>query len=130
MAVGVLTNIKVDAVNGIFTATLTADGTPAACSIFPGFKPRVVRTTQISGTVGAGAMAVGYEGLTAAYNFRTVANGTNTIETSAGFTFLDGTEATPAAKATNSPAASGPGVTLGTGIQVTASAAYLVEMYR
>lgn len=130
MAVGVLTNIKVDAVNGIFTATLTADGTPAACSIFPGFKPRVVRSTQISGTVGAGAVAVGYESMTAGYNVRQIAAGTGTIETSAGFTFLDGTEAAPAAKATNSPAASGPGVSLGTGIQVTASAAYLIEMYR
>ncbi len=130
MAVGVLTNIKVDAVNGIFTAVLTADGSPSACSVFPGFKPRVVKSTQITGTVGTGAMTMGNENMTAAYLVQLTSVGTVTIPTSNGFTFLDGTEASPASKATNSPGASGQGVTLGTAVQATASAAYLIEMYR
>ena len=51
MAVGVLTNFTVDNVSGYATGTLTADSSPSACSIFCGFKPRVIRSTQISGTV-------------------------------------------------------------------------------
>jgi len=130
MAVGVLTNVSCDEVAGTFSATLTADGTPSACSIFMGFKPRVIRSTQVSGTVGNGCMTSADIGMTAGYMVQTVANGTTTIVTSNGYTFLDGSEAAPAAKATNSPASSGPGVTLGTSVQATASAAYRIEAWR
>ena len=130
MAVGVLTAINNDPISGYWTAVLTADGTPSACSIFPGFKPRVVRSTQIGGTVGNGAVTTADSSMTAAYMTQQVAAGTMTIPTSNGFTFLDGTEAAPAAKATNSPLAAGPGVTLGTAVQATASAAYRIEMWR
>ena len=130
MAVGVLTNFTVDNVSGYAVGTLTADGTPSACSIFCGFKPRVVRSTQISGTVGNGAVTTADSSMSAAYMTQQVAAGTSTIPTSNGFTFLDGSEASPAAKATGSPLAAGPGVTLGTAVQATASAAYRIELWR
>ena len=130
MAVGVLTNVSCDEVAGTFSATLTADASPSACSIFMGFKPRVIRCTQVSGTIGNGAFTSADIGMSAANMIQTVANGTTTLVTTNGYTFLDGSEAAPAAKATNSPASSGPGVTLGTSVQATASAAYRVEAWR
>ena len=93
MAVGVLTNFTVDNVSGYATGTLTADSSPSACSIFMGFKPRVVRCTQISGTVGNGAVTTANSSMTAGYMTQQVAAGTSTIPTSNGYTFLDGTEA-------------------------------------
>lgn len=130
MAVGVLTNFTVDNVSGYATGTLTADSSPSACSIFMGFKPRVVRCTQISGTVGNGAVTTANSSMTAGYMTQQVAAGTSTIPTSNGYTFLDGSEASPAAAATGSPLSAGPGVTLGTAVQATASAAYRFEAWR
>ena len=130
MAVGVLTNFTVDNVSGYATGVLTADSSPSACSIFCGFKPRVARSTQISGTVGNGAVTTADSSMTAAHMTQQVAGGTSTIPTSNGFTFLDGSEASPAAKATGSPLSAGPGITLGTAVQATASAAYRIELWR
>lgn len=130
MAVGVLTSIKTDSVAGSFSAKFTADAAPSACSVFCGFKPRVIKMTQISGTPGNGAQILFHEGMTAASNVQITALGALTIPTTNGITLLDGSEASPAAAATGSPASAGPGFTLGTGVQVTASAAYLLEAYR
>ena len=130
-AISVLTNVSVDEVSGIGSALLTVDGGgPAVCSVFTGFKPRKVISTQISGTVGNGAVTTGNPNLAAGYMTQQVANGTMTVVTTNGYTFLDGTEAAPAAKATGSPAAAGPGFSLGTSVNPTASATYLLEWYR
>lgn len=130
MAVGVLTNVKFDEITGTMTAIFTADGTPSASSVFCGFKPRKIKMTQVSGTVGNGAQTSWQDGMTSAYYIQQVAAGTTTIVTSNGFTPLDGSEASPAAAATGSPASSGPGFTIGTGPQPTASAAYALEVTR
>jgi len=130
-AVSVLTNVSIDEVSGIGSALLTVDATGAsACSVFCGFKPRKVISTQISGTVGNGAVTTGNPNLAAGYMTQQVAAGTMTIVTTNGYTFLDGTEAAPATKATGSPASSGPGFTIGTSVNPTASATYLLEFYR
>lgn len=129
MAVGVLSSQKLDPVAGTYSAAFTADGTPAASSIFCGFTPRVVKLTQIVGTPDATAQALWHEAMTSAYNVKITNAGTLTIPTTNGVTPLTGTEASPAAKATNSPAASGKGFTLGTGVQA-ANIVYLVEAYR
>jgi len=130
-AVSVLTNVQIDEVAGTGSALLTVDaGGASACSVFTGFKPRKVMSTQISGTIGNGAYTQGNPNLAAGYMLQTVANGTTTVVTSNGYTFLDGTEAAPATKATGSPASAGPGFTLGTAVNPTASATYLLEWYR
>ena len=130
-AISVLTNVQIDEVSGIGSALLTVDaGGPATCSVFCGFKPRKVVSTQISGTVGNGAVTTGNPNLAAGYMTQQVAAGTMTVVTAAGYTFLDGTEASPATKATGSPAASGPGFSIGTAVNPTASATYLLEFYR
>ena len=130
MAVGVLTGYTMDAVSGIGVGTLTADGTPAACSIFCGFTPRRVEMVQTSGTVGNAAFTSADSTMTTDYCIQTTAAGVTTIVTSNGFKFLTGSEAAPAAKATGSPNSSGPGVTIGTVPQTTASAAYRITIYR
>lgn len=130
MAVGVLTSLKVDPVAGSFSAKFTADASPSACSVFCGFTPRVVKLTQISGTPGNGAQILHHEGMAAASNVQITAAGAFTIPTSNGITLLTGSEASPSSAATGSPASAGPGFTLGTGVQVTASAEYLLEAYR
>lgn len=129
MAVGTLANIKVDAVAGTFSAKFTADGTPSACSVFCGFKPRVIKMTQIGGTPGATAQTMFHESMTSAYNVQITNAGTLTIPTTNGYTLLDGSEAAPSTAATNSPAAAGPGFTLGTGVQA-ASLVYMLEATR
>jgi hypothetical protein len=130
-AISVLTSVSIDEVAGSGTAILTVDaGGPSACSVFTGFKPRVVKSTQISGTIGNGAFTQGNPSLAAGYMLQTVANGTTTVVTTNGYTFLDGSEAAPAVKATGSPLAAGPGFTLGTSVNPTASATYSLEWYR
>jgi hypothetical protein len=130
MAVGVLTNVKVDPVGGTLSATYTAASSVGTCSIFCGFKPRVIKMVQMTGTVGAAAMTFFHESMSAGYYVQCSNAGTVTIPTSLGFTLLDGSEAAPATVATGSPASAGPGFTISTGPQVTASAAYLMEAYR
>lgn len=129
MAVGTLANIKVDAVAGTFSAKYTADASVTATSVFCGFQPRVIRMTQIGGTPGATAQSGFHESMTAGYNWLIGSTGTLTIPTSNGYTLLAGNEASPAAAATNSPNSSGPGFTLGTGVQ-GASLVYLLEAVR
>lgn len=130
MAVGTLANIKVDPVAGTFTAKYTADSSVSAASVFCGFTPRVIKMYQISGTPGNASQTAFHESMTAGYHVQITAAGAYTIATSNGFTLLTGSEASPTAKATNSPLDAGPGFTIGTGPQVTASAAYLIEAYR
>lgn len=130
-AISVLTNVSIDEVTGYGTALLTVDsGGPLACSVFPGFKPRKVLSTQISGTMGNGARTEGNPNLAAGHMVQRVAAGDQTVVASNGYTFLDGSEAAPATKATGSPAASGPGFTLGTSVNPTASATYHLEFWR
>jgi len=129
MAVSVLTGVKVDAVNGIFTALMTTDASSTASGIYCGFTPRVVKITQVGGTPGVTALVWWYEGMTAGYNGVMTSAGAVTIPTSNGITPTTGPEATVVAKATGSPAASGPGFVVGSGAQ-TASLVYMVEAYR
>lgn len=129
MAVGTLANVKVDAVAGTFSAKFTADGTPSANSVFCGFKPRVIKMTQIGGTPGATAQTMFHESMTAASNVQITNAGTLTIPTTNGYTLLDGSEAAPSSAATGSPAATGPGFTMGTGVQA-ASLVYMLEATR
>lgn len=130
-AVSVLTNVQVDEVSGYGTALLTVDaGGASACSVFCGYKPRKVLSTQLSGAMGNGARTEGDPNLAAGYMVQRVAAGDQTIVTTNGYTFLDGTEAAPATKATGSPASSGAGFTLGTSVNPTASATYRLEWYR
>jgi len=119
MAVGVLTavNNKVDVLNGIFQGLFTADGTPSASSVFCGFTPRIIIMQQIGGAPGATWHSEFHEGMTAAYAVLVGNTGAGTIPTTNGFTTLVGNESAPAAQATNSPNAAGPGFTIGTGVQ-------------
>lgn len=129
MAVGTLTSIKLDPAAGTFSAVYTADGTKTASGVYIGFKPRVIKMTQISGSPDATAQSGYSEGMTAAYAWLIGNTGGFTIPTSNGYTLTDGSEASPVTKATNSPASSGPGFVIGTGVQAN-SLVYLVEAYR
>lgn len=129
MAVGVLANQKVDAAAGSYSAKFTADAAPSACSVFCGFTPRVIKMTQIGGAPGATAQSMYHESMTAAYQVLIGNTGALTIPTTNGFTLLVGNETAPAAIATGSPNAAGPGFTIGTGPQ-GASLVYMIEAYR
>lgn len=129
MAVGTLTNIKLDPVAGTFSAIYTADSSEAASGVYIGFKPRVIKMTQVSGSPDATAQSGWCEGMTAAYAWLIGNTGAFTLPTSNGFTVTDGSETTVVTKAVNSPAASGPGFVIGTGVQAN-SIGYLVEAYR
>lgn len=124
----VLTNVQYDLPGKRFICTLTVAATETASSIFMGFKPKVVKMTQIAGSPDATSRSVGYDQMTAAYAVLVAAAGDLTIITSNGYTFLDGTEASPAQACTGSPGSSGPGVTIGTGVTAN-SLVYLFEAY-
>ena len=131
MAVGVLSSVKVDSVAGSFSGVFTADGTPTATFLGIGFKPRVIKMTQISGTPGNASQTLYHESMAAASNVQITAAGALTIPSTNGFTLYDGSTVPAASPAAASPTgAGGPGFTIGTGPQVTASAAYLLEAYR
>ena len=130
MTTSVLTNIGMDPVNGIWTAVFTTDSSVVSGSIFCGFKPRMVKCQQITGTVGNTAFTSADTGMTAGYFIQTVAGGTTTIVTLGGYTFLSGSEASPYTAMTNSPGSNGPGIQVGASACVTASAAYRIELYR
>ena len=129
MAVGVLTSIKLDPIAGTFSAVYTAASSEGASGVYIGFKPRVIKMTQIGGSPDATAQSGYHESMTAAYNWLIGNTGAFTIATSNGFTLTDGSEASPVSKATNSPADSGPGFVIGTGVQAN-SLVYLVEATR
>ena len=129
MAVGTLANIKVDPVAGTFTAKYTADATAAACSVFCGFTPRLVKITQIGGTLTNPVQSIFHESMTAANAITIGPTGAAALITAAGVTLLAGTEASPAAKATNSPESSGAGFTISTGVTGN-SLVYLIEATR
>lgn len=129
MAVGTLTYVKTDPAAGSFSAIYTADGTATASGVYIGFKPRVVRMTQVGGTAGTTVQSGYHEGMTAAYAWLRDSTGTFTIPTSNGYTLTDGSEATVVTKAVNSPNSSGPGFVIGTGVQGN-SLVYMVEAFR
>ena len=133
MAYGTLSNIKVDPVAGTFSAKFTADSTVAACSVFCGFTPRIVRMTQILGTFTTAAQSLAFESNTVGTNgvFTNLVHGTGpaAVTTANGFTFLTGAEAATTAYAINSPATSGPGFTIGTATHGTTQV-YLIEAIR
>lgn len=134
MAYGTLSNIKVDPVAGYFSAKFTADATVAACSVFCGFTPRVIRMTQIQGTLTTAATSLAFESATSGTNgvFTTLTHGTGavTVTTANGFTFLSGTEAVPTSIAVNSPSTTGgQGFTIGTAVHGTTQV-YLIEAVR
>ena len=124
----VLTNITYNLPRKHFACTLTGAATATSSSIFLGFKPKIIKMVQISGTPDATSRSYFCDGMTAGYSVKVAAAGDLTIATSNGFTLLDGTEASPAQAATGSPASSGPGVTVGTGA-VANSIGYLFEAW-
>ena len=129
MAVGVLTNITYDPSDTCFSATYTADAAPTASAVRCGFVPRYIVLQQTVGAPAALNRAEWHDGMpagtAASWNATSVPA---IIAASNGFVLLTGGEAAPAANATNS-AASGPGFTLGTGVQ-TASIAYSLKAYK
>lgn len=129
MAVSVLTNVKNDAVAGTFTATVTAASSEGASSIFMGFTPRWVRMTQTAGSPDGTSRSFATSTMTAAYVVVIAAAGDLTIGTSNGYTFLTGSEASPATKMTGSPLDAGPGLTVGTAC-IANSIEYFIEAYR
>jgi hypothetical protein len=133
MAVGTLSNVKVDPVAGTFTGKYLADSTVTATAVFCGFTPRTVKLTQIAGSLGTSFVTISYESMAAGTNGNltliTNATGVTSLITANGVTFLAGTEASPASAATGSPASSGMGFTIGTGI-VGVTQTYLVEAVR
>jgi hypothetical protein len=129
MPVGVLTNQTYDPTNSCFSATYTADGTPAASAVRCGFTPRYIRMVQSVGAPAAINTSEWHDGMTAGtaclWNATSVPS---IVAASNGFPILTGGEASPAANATNSPA-SGPGFTIGTGVQ-TASIVYSLKAFK
>lgn len=128
MAVSTIANVKVDPVSGVLTAKWTCDGTSTASSVFCGFKPRMI-TLQAASTPGVTALVWWNDTMTAATNGVTTSAGVSTINGSNGITALDGSEAAPAAAATGSPLAAGPGFTIGSAAQ-TASLVYILTAVR
>lgn len=130
MAVGVLSSVKVDPVGGTFSGVFTADATPSATFLGIGFKPRVIKMTQIGGAPGATAQSVYHESMTPAYSVLIGNTGALTIPTTNGYTLADGSTVPAASPAAASPTgAGGPGFTIGTGVQ-GASLVYMLEAYR
>ena len=134
MAYGTLSNIKVDPVAGYFSAKFTADATVAACSVFCGFTPRIIKMSQLLGTPTTACASVAFESNTSGTNgvFTTLVHGTGatTITTANGFTFLSGTEALPTSIAVNSPSTTGgPGFIIGTAVHGSTQV-YLIEAIR
>lgn len=134
MAYGTLSNIKVDPVAGYFSAKFTADATVAACSVFCGFTPRIIKMSQIAGSLTTAASSFAFESNTSGTNgvFTNLVHGTGaaTITTANGFTFLTGTEAVPTSIAVNSPVTvGGPGFIIGTAVHGTTQV-YLIEAVR
>lgn len=109
-----LTNIKFDAVNGIWTALGTNDGSSAAQSIYPGFKPRLCRVDNVTDAT----VYFFNENMAAGKAIKTVTAGTTTYLAANGFTLLDSAASSGAATAATgqSPSAAAGGVTLGTDI--------------
>lgn len=134
MAYGSLSNIKVDPVAGYFSAKYTADATVAACSVFCGFTPRIVKMTQILGSFTTACQSVAFESNTTGTNGVTTnlvhGTGAAAISTANGFTFLSGTEALVTSIAVNSPVTvGGPGFIIGTAVQGVTQV-YLIEAIR
>ena len=129
MAVGVLTSIAYDPTDACYSAIYTADGTPTASAVRCGFVPRFIRMVQVAGAPAACNVAEWHDGATAGtaalWNATSVPS---VVAASNGFVILTGSEASPAAIATNS-AANGAGFTIGTGIQ-TASIVYALKAYK
>lgn len=133
MAYGTLSNIKVDPVAGTFSAKFTADATVAACSVFCGFTPRIVKMTQLQGSLTTACQSIAFESATSGTNgvLTTLVHGTGavTVTTANGYTFLSGSEAVATNVAVNSPASVGPGFTIGTVVHGTTQI-YLLEAVR
>ena len=128
MAVGVLTSQSYDPTDACFSAIYTADAAPTASAIRCGFVPRYIRMVQVAGAPAAVNVAEWHDGATA--GTAAIWNATSVpsvVAASNGFVILTGGEAAPAAIATNGPT-SGPGFTLGTGVQ-TASIVYAIKAY-
>lgn len=129
MAVGVLSNVKLDAVSGAFSAKYTADASVSATSVYVGFTPRVIKMTQIGGTPGGTAQSGWFEGMSNGTNWLIGSGGAFSLPGASGYTPLVGSELAPAAPATGSPQSNGLGFTIGTGCQV-ANIVYFLEAYR
>lgn len=129
MAVGVLTSQAYDPSNAVYSAIYTADAAPTASAVRCGFVPRFIVLQQIAGAPAAVNRAEWHDGSTAgtaaAWSATSVPS---VIAASNGFVILTGSEASPAAIATNGPA-TGPGFTLGTGVQ-TASIVYSIKAFK
>lgn len=109
-----ISNINFDPVSGIWTAAGANDGSSAASSIYPGFKPRVVKVVNLTDvTIHESDPNTG-----AGKAIKTVTAGTTTLQGSNAITFLDNSSSTGATTvATGNPAVSGAGgFTLGTDI--------------
>lgn len=122
-----LSNIKFDAVNGLWTANGVNDGSAAAQSIYPGFKPRAI---HVFNSTDATVFDFN-ENLAAGKAIQTVTAGTTTYLAANGFTLLDNASSTGAATAAlgQSPTAAAGGVTLGTAV-CAASKTLSIEMWR
>jgi hypothetical protein len=122
-----LTNIKFDAVSGIWTALGTNDGSAAAQSIYPGFKPRKVHIDNLTDPIVFNFT----ENMAAGKAIQTVGAGTTTYLAANGVTLLDNSSSSGATTAAvgQSPSAAQGGITLGTAI-CAASKVLSIELYR
>lgn len=122
-----LSNIKFDAVNGVWTALGTNDGSAAAQSIYPGFKPRFCRVDNVTDAT----VFVFNENMAAGRAMQTVTAGATTYLAANGFTLLDNANSSGAttAAAGQSPSAAAGGVTFGTSI-CAASKSLMIELIR
>lgn len=122
-----LSNIKFDAVNGVWTALGTNDGSSAAQSIYPGFKPRYIRVDNVTDAT----VQIFQENMAAGKAIQTVTAGTTTYLAANGFTLLDNANSSGAATAAlgQSPSAAAGGVTFGTSV-CAASKSLVITMFR
>jgi hypothetical protein len=106
-----------DPVTGLLSLSATTDASSAAGTFYIGFKPRYIQVFQQT----TPASYEYYDGMTAAYMKKTIANGTMTTETTNGITVA----ATTSATAGNGPYA----ITLGTGVH-TNSATFRILCFK
>lgn len=122
-----ISNINFDAVNGIWTCAGSNDGSSAAASIYPGFKPRNCRVVNLTDvTIHESDPNTG-----AGKAIKTVTAGTTTLQATNAITFLDSSSTSGATTvATGNPAVTGGGgVTLGTDI-LLASKSFAIKLER
>lgn len=122
-----ISNIQFDPVNGIWTCAGSNDGSSAAASIYPGFKPRTCKVVNLTDvTIHEADLNTG-----AGKAIKTVTAGTTTLQATNAVTFLDSSVtsgATTVATGSSSNTTAG-GVTLGTDI-LLASKSFTIKLER